>query len=137
MILIVGFILILALFAVAAVHIANHGFPPRSSLPRMYLRGSVIAATRVGIFWIGIFLFQFSDGRQAIGYLLLVGNSVIEMAFARLILESEDLWRIGVTVLIIVTSLAVGFVWTVLSSSRRRTEKGGKRRSGPVKSRRR
>ena len=80
--------------------------------------GVLIAAARLTVLW-AVFLWDgdTSDWRQLPGYVALVLNTIVELILARLWLDDPIVWRIVLTVLVLMTSLGLGQAIAYLASS--------------------
>ena len=74
----------------------------------------VIAVVRVGLFWGALVLYTGnSDWRQAAGYVVLILNSVVELAIAAAVTGHHPGPSLLVAGLIVLTSAIVGWMWAL------------------------
>lgn len=93
--------------------ILSHRGHPRSSSAMTVVRvGGLISVVRLGVFWGALALYTgYSDWRQAVGYALLIANSVAELAIAAAWSGSRPGPSLLVAGLIVLTSAALGWLW--------------------------
>jgi hypothetical protein len=76
------------------------------------LVGGVIAVIRVAVYYLGLALYSgYADWRQAVGYALLIVNSVAELAIASVWADPRRGPAPAVAGLIVLTSGVLGFAW--------------------------
>jgi hypothetical protein len=74
--------------------------------------GVFVAVVRLGLFWGGLALYTGnSDGRQLVGYVLLIVNSVAELGIAAAFSGNRPGPPLLVAGLILLTSFALGWAW--------------------------
>jgi len=77
------------------------------------LRGMLIATTRLLLLWVGVSLLgQFADSRQVIGYGLTFVSGIVELSVASVFSGNERAGLVVASVLIVVTSFALAWLWT-------------------------
>lgn len=114
-----------ALFIVAAVIAAfwlivqasGRGWP-RAPIWQAGLRlGLILCLVRVPILWLALWLLQDSSGlRQTVAHIALVADAIVELSAARSWLNDPVKWRIGLTLLVLLSSLGLGQIAAYLGS---------------------
>jgi hypothetical protein len=69
---------------------------------------------RLLVFYTGLSLLGYSDSRQVVGYFMLILNSLVELSFASLLSGKRPGGQLLTAVLIVVTSILLGYGWARL-----------------------
>ena len=94
---------------------SRRGTPRRSLFVTAFRGGVGIALVRLVVFYSGLSLFNgYADGRQVLGYALLILNSLVELGLAAALSGARPGPPILVAALIGLTSVLLGFVWAWL-----------------------
>ena len=111
------YLLVLLVVFIALVVIARvYRIAPNASMSKTAVRAAVfLSVARLTIFWASLALYTgHSDWRQTVGYVLLIVNSVVELAIAAALTGKQSGSSLLVAVLIVLTSVALGWVWVWL-----------------------
>lgn len=107
--------LLFVLITVVAIARSYRG-APKASLSKTAIRVvALVAVVRLSIFSTGLALYTgHSDWRQTVGYVLLIVNSVVELAIAAALTGTRTGTPLLVAGLIVLTSAAIGWGWAWL-----------------------
>ena len=89
---------------------------PNASLSKTAVRAAAfLSVARLTVFWSGLALYTGqSDWRQTVGYLLLIVNSVVELAITAALTGKRSGSSLLVAAFIVLTSAALGWAWAWL-----------------------
>jgi hypothetical protein len=81
---------------------------------RTVLVVGVIAALRLGVFWIALTLTgEYADWRQILGYWLLMLNSIVELSMASAVTHHHLVGSLLTSGLIVLTSALLARAWVI------------------------
>ena len=110
------YLLLLVIVVALGVFAWSYGGAPNVSLAQTAVRvGAVISAARLGAFGVGLALYTgYGDWRQVVGYVLLIVNSVVELAITAALTGSRTGSPLLTAGLIVLTSVALAWAWAWL-----------------------
>ena len=109
-------LLLLVIVIALGVFAWSYGGTPNVSPAQTAVQvGAIITAVRLGVFWVGFALYTgHGDWRQVVGYVLLIVNSVVELALTAALTGSRTGSPLLTAGLIVLTSVALAWAWAWL-----------------------
>ena len=106
--------LVVAVGVFTATAARKRGLPPRALSVTALRVGAGIALVRLAVLYGAMSLYGYADERQGLGYVLLILNSVVELALAVALSGGRPGSTLLIAALIGLTSFLLGFAWAWL-----------------------